>query len=101
MPRIGTPEADHVHKVLTELQYLAGIVAVCYLQREYNRYGGGSVSNLVEYGAFVFGTFGLAHSIFYLCADAVDSRHARFWQRPSTSQDLLSASSSRLKLHYC
>lgn len=32
MPRIGTPGADHVHKVLTELQYLAGIVAVLYLE---------------------------------------------------------------------
>jgi hypothetical protein len=81
MPPIGSPDADYVHKVYSELQYLAGSIAVCYMQRECYRKGGGTISDLIEYAAFVYGHVGLAKSLLYLCRDAVNSPEARLRRR--------------------
>ena len=81
MPPIGSLDADYVHRVYSELQYLAGSIAVCYMQREYYRKGGGSISNFIEFAAFMYTNIGLAKSLIYLCKDAINSREARLWRR--------------------
>ncbi|TVU45124.1 hypothetical protein EJB05_04597, partial [Eragrostis curvula] len=86
MPRISDAEANSLAKVLVDLQYLTGCIAVCFLERKYSLVRGGQDVNplfgLVELGVVFFGGMGFGASMLYLYYDAIDSPNARLPLRP-------------------